>query len=291
MTVSDHWPQEVVDHAIRRNLVLFVGAGISASCTNDVDQRPPTWSQLLVQVADRIGMDDRREELDHLIVRDRLLEAAELLKIDARHRSRSQDMFSSIKELVDGPNSHRFGGSEWHDAIVRAEPRIIVTTNYDKIIERATSAGYAVHEYMSPTVAADVRRNYPLLLKIHGSVDHVDDVVLSRRDYTDVRHKGAHAMETLHALLLTRPALLLGYRLYDPDLQLILENIFGGQNQTPPHYMLGPDDIPDYERDVLTYSYGVNVISYPSGDYAEALKRFQDLADHVAATPPAAGWA
>ena len=202
-----------------------------------------------------------------------------------------QDMYSAIKELVDGPRADPFSGSEWHEAIVKAEPRVIVTTNYDKIIERATAAGYNVHEYTSLTVAADVRRDYPLLLKIHGSVDRVEGLVLSRRDYTDVRRDGAHAMETLHALLLTRPALLVGYRLHDPDLQLILENIFGGQNQTPAHYMLAADNLPDYERDVLTHSYGVNVIPYPAGDHAEALQRFQVLADQVAATPPAAGWA
>ena len=286
MTASDHWPQEVIDHATGRNLLIFVGAGLSASCTNDLGQKPPSWSQLLEQVAERIGMDHRRPELDDLIARDRLLEAAELLKIDARNRSRLQDLFVIIKELVDGPYGNLFAGSEWHDAIVRAEPRVIITTNYDKIIERATSAGYVVHEYTSDTVAADVRRNYPMLLKIHGTVDRVDGLILSRRDYTDVRHKGARAMETLHALLLTRPALLLGYSLHDPDLQLILENIFGGQNQTPPHYMLAPDNMPDYERDVLMYSYGVNVIPYPRGDHAEALKRFQGLADLVAATPP-----
>lgn len=152
---------------------------------------------------------------------------------------------------------------------------MIVTTNYDKIIERATSSGYVVHDYNSDSVAADVRRNYPLLLKIHGTVDRMDGIVLSRRDYTDVRNNGAHAMETLHALLVTRPALLLDYRLHDPDLQLVLENIFGGRKQIPAHYMLAPDNIPDYERDVLTYSYGVNVITYPDGDHGEALRRFK----------------
>lgn len=235
-------------------------------------------------------MGHRRAELDDLVAQERLLEAAELLKLDASNRARLQDMFSVIKESVDGTVGHLFPGSEWHEAIVRAEPQVIVTTNYDKIVERATASGYVVHEYNSQAIAADVRRNYPLLLKIHGTIDRVEGIVLSRRDYTDVRHQGAHAMETLHALLLTRPALLLGYRLRDPDLQLILENIFGGQNQTPAHYMLAPDDMPDYERDVLTYSYGVTVISYPAGDHAEALRRFLELADLVAATPPAAGW-
>ena len=235
-------------------------------------------------------MGDRRAELDQLVKQERLLEAAELLKIVAATRARSQDLFSVLKHSVDGAPGHVFEGSEWHAAIVRAEPQIIVTTNYDKIIERATSSGYVVHEYNSPAVAADVRRNYPMLLKIHGTVDRVEGIVLSRRDYTDVRAQGAHAMETLHALLLTRPALLLGYRLRDPDLQLILENIFGGQNQTPAHYMLAPDDMPDYERDVLRYSYGVTLITYPSGDHMEALQRFQELADLVAATPPGSAW-
>ncbi|MGW5341061.1 SIR2 family NAD-dependent protein deacylase [Rhodococcus pyridinivorans] len=235
-------------------------------------------------------MGTRRAELDALIDHDRLLEAAELLKIDAGRRARQHDMLSAIKDLVDGERGDAFHGSEWHEAIVRAEPRVIVTTNYDKIIERATSSGYVVHEYVSNSIAADIRRDYPVLIKVHGTIDRMDGIVLSRRDYTDVRRSGSHAMETLHALLLTRPALLLGYRLHDPDLQLILENIFGGRKQIPAHYMLAPDDIPDYERDVLTYSYGVNVIPYRSGDHEEALGLFKRLSDQVAATPPDNSW-
>ncbi|WP_157103735.1 SIR2 family NAD-dependent protein deacylase [Nocardia harenae] len=291
MSSISEWPNEVITHAVRRNLTIFVGAGISASCTNTAGKNPPSWPDLLRKVADQISVDERRTELDTLIENSRLVEAAELLKIDARSRSRDQDMLSAIKALVDGERGNLFTGSKWHEAIVRAEPQVIVTTNYDKILERATFSGYAVHEYTSKTVAADVRRDTPVLLKIHGSVDRIEDIVLSRRDYTDVRSNGAHAMETLHALLLTRPALLLGYRLHDPDIQLILENIFGSRNQTPAHYMLAPSSIPDYERDVLTYSYGVNVIPYPDGDYAEALRLFETLADQVAATPPSPGWA
>lgn len=289
MSTSEFWPREVIEHAIRRNLVLIVGAGISASCFNRLGDRPPSWSGLLTQVADHIGIGDRRGELDELLVRERLLEAADLLRMDSQHRARLQDMHGAIKEFVDGPRGDPFSGSSWHEAIVRAEPQVIVTTNYDKIIERATDSGYNVHDYTSSAVAADVRRGYPLLLKIHGTVDRVEGMVLSRRDYAAVRHAGAHAMETLHALLLTRPALLIGYRLHDPDLQLILENIFGGGDQSPAHYMLAGDDMPDYEREVLTSSYGVNVMSYTKGEHAEALKHFEELADLVAATPPFLG--
>ncbi|WP_282818521.1 SIR2 family NAD-dependent protein deacylase [Curtobacterium flaccumfaciens] len=286
MSRSDVWPQEVIDHATRRNLILLVGAGISASCSNDKGDSPPNWPKLILDAAQRIGMGDRLDELKALIAQERLLEAAELLKLDAATRSRTQDLFRAMKEAVDGSYGHLYEGGAWHESIVRAEPKVIVTTNYDKIIERATSSGYTVHEYDSSSIAADVRRDYPVLLKIHGSVDHVEDMVLSRRDYTDVRHKGAHAMEVLHALLLTRPCLLIGYRLHDPDLQLILENIFGSQTQVPAHYMLVSDEMPDYEREVLRYSYGVNVITYPEGEHSVALEYFDELAAMVAATPP-----
>lgn len=286
MTASTTWPTEVIEHATRRDLLLIVGAGISASCVNDLGKSPPPWSSLILDVADRIAVGDRRSELESLVGQDRLLEAAELLKLDASNRSRQQDMFGAIKDAVDGPHGHSFLGSEWHEALVRAEPKVIVTTNYDKIVERATSSGYVVHDYLSSTVGADVRRRYPVLLKLHGSVDHVDGMVLSRRDYTDVRHRGSHAMDVLHALLLTRPALLLGYRLHDPDLQLVLENIFGAQRQTPPHYMLAGDDMPDYERRVLEYSYGVTVIPYTAGDHSDALAKFSELSELVASTPP-----
>lgn len=231
-------------------------------------------------------MTERLAELDLLIKEHRLLEAAELLRFDAAERSRTQDLHNAIVEAVDGPNGHPFVSNPWHEAIVAVEPSVIVTTNFDKIIERATSSGYNVHSYSSTSVAADIRRGTPVLLKIHGSRDQVEELILSRRDFTRVRMNGTHVFEVLHALLLTRPALFIGYSLRDPDLQLVLENVLGGRGETPPHYMLTSGDIPDYERRVLEHSYGVTPIGYEAGDHADALRKFQELAAEVAATPP-----
>lgn len=286
MSSHQAWPQDLLQHAARRNLVILVGAGISASSKNAAGDSPPNWSALLSSAADAVDLGRRRNEFDDLLQSDRLLEAAEMLRMLARQKSRTQDLLAVLKLSVDGPRGDFFAGSEWHDQIVRAEPKVILTTNYDKILERATNSGYNVHEYKSGSITADIRRNEPVLLKIHGSVDHIEDVVLSRRDYADVRHRGRHAMEVIHALMLTRPALLLGYRLHDPDLQLILENIFAGDEQVPAHYMLAPDSIPDYERDVLEFSFGVNVITYPDGKHSAALELFTQVADIVASTPP-----
>ena len=286
MNTSTQWPSAVISQAQQHNLVLVVGAGISAESTNGNGAKPPTWANLLNSLARQIMMSECLDNFDALINQNRLLDAAELLRFDAAERSRTQDLYTAIKEAVDGPKNHLFRGNRWHDAMMAMEPSIIVTTNFDKIIERTTMGGFQVHRYTSTQIAADIRRNYPTLIKIHGCLDQVEEIVLSRHDYTLARQRGVHAFDTLHALFLTRPVLFLGYSLDDPDLQLILENVRGGREEVPPHYILISDDIHSYRKRVFRDSYGVVPICYPAGNYDEAFERFKELSDIVTNTPP-----
>jgi len=215
-----------------------------------------------------------------------MLDAAALIRHEAVQKSRLQDFYNYIRVAVDGKPGASFDGSAWHDAVVKLEPQLIVTTNYDKILERATGNGYSTHEFSSDRVAGDVRRRVPTLLKIHGSVDAIEDIVLTRTDYTRLRLTGAHALGVLQALFLTRTALLVGYSLGDPDIQLLFENVLGGRNEAPAHYMLASDDMPGYEQDVLQYSYGVTPVKYAAGSYDDALKALVELADLVQGSKP-----
>lgn len=275
------WPDEVVVQASARNLVVVVGAGLSASCTSG-GTSPPAWDKLLKDITAELGL-GREDEILELIEKDRLLDAAELVRQQAQRESKNQDLHKQIKVAVDGKRRHNFTGSEWHDALIQLDPQVLVTTNYDKIIERATSDAYAKHDYLSDGVAGDIRRGESVLLKIHGDVDKIEKVILSRTDYTKARLHGAHAMRVLEALFLTRPALLLGYRLRDPDMQLLLENVVGGRGETAAHFMLAPADMPDYERDILEFSYGITVVPFEAADYG--LGMFKELADLVENAP------
>lgn len=279
------WPEDVVEQALKRNLVVLVGAGVSVSCVRD-GIHPPGWKKLLQGLVDRLGIADRKAEIDVLLNANRLLDAAELVKLEAKRLSREQDFFNFIRSAVDGKVGSNFEGSDWHEAIVRLEPDLIVTTNYDKILERSTSGGYSTHTYESERVAGDVRRRVPTLLKIHGSVDHIEDTILTRTDFTRLRLHGVHALSVLQALFLTRTVLLLGYSLGDPDIQLLFENVLGGRNESPAHYMLTQDSLPDYERDVLRFSYGVTPITYTAGQHHEGLSTLQALADLVQSAGP-----
>lgn len=281
LVVPDPWPEEVVEQAVAGNLILVIGAGVSASSQlPSTGERPPKWDKLLLDAIPKLGGSPRGSEIEKLISEHRLLDAAELLRQEAKRLGKGNDFNKYISVAVDGKLGGNYGGSSWHEALVRLEPNIIVTTNYDRILERATKNGYNTHGYDSDRIAGDVRRGLPTLLKIHGTVDKIEDVILSRTDYTRLRTQGAHALGVLQALFLTRPALLLGYTLRDPDIQLLLENVFGGRNELAAHYMLAPDSLPDYEQDVLRYSYGVNVVTYVGG-HDEGLKMLEDLADAV----------
>lgn len=273
------WPSDVVDQAVRRNLVIVVGAGVSASCERN-GVNPPDWRDLLGGLQSHLGLAGS-DEIDSLLSAHRMLDAAALIKHEALKSSKLQSFYNYLREAVDGKVGNQFLGSSWHEAIVRLEPDLIVTTNYDKILERATSDGYSTHAFDSDRVAGDIRRRVPTLLKIHGTVDKIEDVVLTRSDYTRLRLRGVHALSVLQAALLARTALLLGYSVGDPDIQLLFENVLGGGSEAPAHYMLAEDSLPEYERHVLSYSYGITPLTYAEGNHDAGLAALQELAELV----------
>ena len=207
----------------------------------------------------------------------------------ARKGGKEQDFLRKIARLTDGPSTALFQPRPLHDTLLRLEPDVLVTTNYDRILERATRNGYQVHRYDSLTGADDVRSGEPVLLKIHGSVDSPSEMILTRSDYSRLRRVGAASLEVLQALFLTRTALFIGYSFNDPDIHLLLENVMGARGGIPAHYILTAKSIPAYVEAIYGYSYGTTVIKYGAGDYAELERMVELLAEDVEAhrTPAA----
>ena len=157
------------------------------------------------------------------------------------------------------------------------EPEIIVTTNYDKLLEAATKNGYNVHAYTSTSFGRDVRSGNPSIVKVHGSIDDGPKIILTRSDYARLRREGAEVLEVLQALFLTRTALFVGYSMGDPDMQLLLENVLGARGQVSADYLLGSKALPEYQRDVFDFCYGTTLVSFADGDYAEMARMVELL--------------
>ncbi len=279
MTDPSEWPDDLIQRLANREAVVVVGSGLSAGAQNKTGHSPPTWADLLLRLARRLT--GSTAAIEKQIDGGHFLEAMEILRSEARLASRSTDLVQALKDEVDGPAPDHIQPASQHESLMRLEPITIVTTNFDRLLERASAMGYAVHSYNSVGLAAAVRRAEPVLIKLHGSVDDPENMVLSRTDFSRLRVQGSHVLEVVQALLLTRTVLFLGYSLRDPDMQLLLENAVGTRRGAANHYCLMGSSLDAVDREIMGYCYGVAPIFYPAGRFDVAALKLEELAMRV----------
>jgi hypothetical protein len=280
MPVVD-WPQTLVDRIAANHWVLFIGSGVSASCQNRAGDRPPDWRTLLTKLCAMISDADSRDLGLRLVEGREYLAAADHIRYVLDVASDVASYYQAIKEAVEGPTGDKFQPSSLFDRLIDLDPKIVVTTNYDKLFEAASGPGFAVHPVTSTLLSHDLRLGEPVLVKVHGSTDAIVDVVLSRADYARLAKAGRDVFDALAALSLTFTILFVGYSLDDPDIQLVLQAV--GQSGMSPeaHFMLAPEPESRSQIAVFRNCYGVSVLTYPAGQHAEAEKALADLCDRV----------
>lgn len=103
---------------------------------------------------------------------------------------------------------------EPHKIIAQTPFAAVVTTNYDKLLERSY-----VSLPKTPT-HRDVDALGPLLfdgsffiLKAHGDIDRPESMVLTTRDYQEIIHSNLAFNSIFSAILLTKAVLFIGYSL------------------------------------------------------------------------------
>lgn len=181
-------PERLIEAARRRRLIPFIGAGLS----RQADQRRyPGWTELLERMLDKfvkenyLLADEARSLVAMLRAGNNPQAVAETIKSrvpkDA-YFSFLQDQFSHIPLRPSSSHIHIF----------RLNPPLIVTTNYDQLIENAYA--YSVKQALSVVSydqPAQVRNKLlnalwlttPFLFKLHGDIDNPSGIVLTGSDY------------------------------------------------------------------------------------------------------------
>lgn len=126
-------------------------------------------------------------------------------------------------------------------ALARLDFPLIVTTNYDRLFERALQAAdkepfvcvYSKRENEKPREYSglpDPRR--PFLFKIHGDVDSVEDIVITDEDYIQfilrMSDKNSPIPMTFRYHFSLWPTLFIGYSLMDYNLRLLFKTLRWG---------------------------------------------------------------
>jgi hypothetical protein len=252
--------------------------------TNDDDKPFPTWSRLKSRMrAQLANLNEDQASLNRFFRDSDPLDSAQL-----------------YRNLVGEPNYFDFlrsqfqpgSGDSWitpsHEELVALELPLLITTNYDDLIEQAyTRHGRALT--VSSTADEFIAHLHPEpeshLIKIHGSIDRPMTVVLTREDYARARLERKRIYDHLKFDVERSTYLFVGFSLSDPNVNILLDDarLETGGALPPAYTVLG-------EYDPISDSYyrsmGVNVIWIDTWDrlpsFIHAINPKYDLAS---ATP------
>jgi len=124
------------------------------------------------------------------------------------------------------------------EIIARLPVRHIWTTNYDRLIERAFSGISRPIDPVSGAkdLALKATPGATRLYKMHGSVDRLDDVVISTDDYELFRSKRGGYLPLLQAHLTSMSMLFVGLSFTDPNIRHVLSLIRESFTEAPPEH-------------------------------------------------------
>lgn len=222
---------DLVADIAHQKVVIFVGAGASKWAIPNSGNSFKDWPDFLTHAARRSSPKIQRLVRERIKAKDYLI-ASQLLKVDLG------DQWSTIltEEFQQAAAISRL-----HKAIISLNQRVIVTTNFDKLIEKAWNDS-DVKRY--PTVISKIdqqvfklfRDGESYLIKIHGSIDEPESIVFDKSSYQRSAFSNRFYQDLISTLLLTHTFLFIGFSMDDPAVSLLVESHAHRFSETRPHY-------------------------------------------------------
>ncbi|OLS23713.1 MAG: hypothetical protein HeimC3_23560 [Candidatus Heimdallarchaeota archaeon LC_3] len=232
--MNEFYLKKLIDKIIKNDIIPFIGAGISipfqykgwkafVNYINDSNVKLKTISKL-------IDKGNLEEAVDKLIEKLSIKKINDLIDYEYREEKINESEIdnSSIKKIVDiFPDS------------------LIITTNYDNVIEKAFTISdnpirnnnvYLganlgnIEKYLKPT--------QNILIKIHGTIKEPANRILSKSQY-NTHYKSKNPLPDLLTKLMTsRSFLFIGCSLENDRMLQLLEKVAKNNPQTTEHFTL-----------------------------------------------------
>ena len=261
MTSIDSLKKSVKDQSV----VLFVGAGISASLGI------PTYSQLMEHIAEELGYD---AAVFTLLGRD-YLELAEYYQLQTGSIGPLRSWMDREWDKIPQPISE----SKIHQLIVELDFPIIYTTNYDRWLERTFD--HYKQKYVRIATVKDLTKangTDTQIVKFHGDFDHDDSIVLTETSFFERLDFESPMDLKLRSDCLGRSLLFLGYGLADINLRLLLFKLnrlwksSAYASARPQSFLFSPR--PNPVQQAILNSRGVTFISSDELDMTKSVEAF-----------------
>lgn len=114
-----------------------------------------------------------------------------------------------------------------HTILAELPVKAFITNNFDSLLESSLlNLGKAPNVVLTDDQLKYLREEKPLIIKLYGSVDFPDSLLLSEFDYEKMRSKRVTLFNYIQGLLSSGITLFIGFPLYSDRLQSLYEEFY-----------------------------------------------------------------
>ena len=257
-------PSDLAQRLARRQVILFVGAGVSMTL------KLPSYSALIQEIGDHVGFDGPIFEGmgDYLTL-------AEYYYLQKGGLKELQRLLQSKWDMPE----KEVASSAVHQAIVQLGCNVIYTTNFDSFLERAHRArGRKFKRILSVRDMVNVDENAVHIVKLHGDLTAPSGMVFTETSYFERLSFESPLDVKLRADALGKSLLFIGYSLADINIRYLMFRL-QRQWETEPEVAIRPKSYvflsrPNSVQSDVLKSRGVETIVAESTDATESLAKF-----------------
>ena len=210
-----NWPA-ILLHLKKQKLVPFLGAG--ASLTSNGSSGLPTGSKLAKTLAEECNYPG--------IDKDNLLRVSQYYALTIGE----MPLRESVNEKLSLPDVKP---GEVHDILAGWPIEVVLTTNFDNLMERAfikkdKDASKAIYDRFGDQdqIKVDPTVHTPLVYKLHGSLEDIDSMVMTEDNYIDflinLIEGNPKIPDKIKNIFDTSSILFIGYGLKDWNIRVLL---------------------------------------------------------------------
>lgn len=232
--------QSIAKSTIYDNLGLFVGAGMSMAILNDDKKIALSWKELINKCCDDFKIDIENEIITEGFSYPEIAsKVIELIaeKENIRYQDATTKLKSKIADLTSWYPEDKQRG-EYKSILLSINPKWIVTTNYDLILE-CVLAGKC--HSIGPDESLIAPSNLIPIYHLHGIRTDPDSIVISQEDYISLFRPNQYRQHKLALTFKESTTLLIGYGLSDVNVLTAFDwtkNVYSDQITQHPHEII-----------------------------------------------------